>query len=147
MAEGFPSNISDADDIEIWIMFFPAIRQSLIIDTRSDELDGPWIALAPMVSSVEERIEQIKKERPRFPATEKVAFLPLPLDIAGLERSSLWTKIVGRFQARSDLQAIRECQKQLDTLLELEKHVKSLHTNRGAVLGVIGFETLWQRKK
>lgn len=144
--DNFNFNIENADEIEVWVLFFPAIKQTLLIDTRSNVYDGPLVRVLPMVSSIEDRIKNLMELRPSFPMTEKIVFVPLPLDIAGLQRSNLWVKILERF-AGSDRATLAQMREALNQLSQTEHEVKASHTNEGAVRGAIGFETLWERDR
>ncbi len=143
----FDPNLDDASQVEVWVVYFPAIRRSLIVDTRSDEVDRPMIRLVGMVSSIEERIESIREMRPRFPRVEKIVFIPLPLDTSSIERSVLWVKINEKFTEAGDQEALQACEAAMQELAKLERQVKEHHNNRGAVLGGIGFETIWERPR
>lgn len=145
--DNFNPNLEDASQVEVWVVYFPAIRKSLIVDTRTNELDRPMVAVADMVRSIEERIESIRQLRPRFPRVEKIVFIPLPLDVASIERSLLWSKMTEKFAEAGDRDALRACEAALEELAGLEQQVKQHHNNRGAVLGGLGFETIWERPR
>ncbi len=145
--DNFNPNIEDASQVEVWVVYFPAIRKSLIVDTRSNALDRPMIKVVGMVNSIEERIESIRQMRPRFPRAEKIVFVPLPLDVASIERSVLWSKVIEKFTLARDRESLEACENALAELGELERQVKLHHNNRGAVVGGLGFETLWERAR
>ena len=48
--DNFNPNIEDASQVEVWVVYFPAIRKSLIVDTRSNALDRPMIKVVGMVN-------------------------------------------------------------------------------------------------
>lgn len=140
-------NLEDASQVEVWVVYFPAIRKSLIVDTRSNALDPPLVKIVGMVNSIEERIESIRQLRPRFPRVEKIVFVPLPLDVASIERSVLWSKVTEKFAQAGDHDSLQACESALAELGELEREVKRHHNNRGAVKGGLGFETIWERDR
>lgn len=145
--DSFNPNLEDAGQVEVWVVYFPAIRKSLIVDTRSSDLDRPLVQIADMVSSIEERIESIRQLRPRFPRVEKIVFIPLPLDVTSIEHSVLWAKMTEKFTEAGDRESLLACESALEELAELEQEVKQHHNNRGAVLGGLGFETIWERPR
>lgn len=145
--DSFNPNLEDASQVEVWVVYFPAIRRSLIVDTRSNALDRPMIRLVGMVNSIEERIESIRQLRPRFPKVEKIVFVPLPLDVASIERSVLWAKVTEKFVETGDSESLQACETALAELSALERQVKEHHNNRGAVEGGLGFETIWERSR
>ncbi len=89
----------------------------------------------------------IAKMRPQFPLTERIIFLRPPLDMAVLERSTVWTKIIEKLQNTAQTEAGRECQDALAELSTMEKDVKEQHTVEGAIRGGVGWGTLWERKQ
>jgi hypothetical protein len=145
--DNFNPNLEDASQVEVWVIYFPAIRKSLIVDTRNNNLDRPMVKVVGMVNSIEERIESIRQMRPRFPRVEKIVFVPLPLDVASIERSVLWSKVTEKFVEAGDRESLTACESSLAELGELEREVKQNHNNRGAVMGGLGFETIWERSR
>ncbi len=54
------------DHTQVVGFFFPFLRRTLLIDTRTSDVDGPLVIVTPMVNSVEERIRSLRRLRPRF---------------------------------------------------------------------------------
>src|SRR3989304_1332119 len=52
---------------EIIALYFPLLRKTLLMDTRTTPLDGPMIKVVPMASSAEERFRELGRMRPRLP--------------------------------------------------------------------------------
>ena len=52
------ANILEADVISI---FFPNFQKSVLVDTRSNDTDGPSIMLTPMARSPRERVKSMEK--------------------------------------------------------------------------------------
>src|SRR3989337_3126881 len=79
---------------EIIALYFPLLRKTLLMDTRTTPLDGPMIKVVPMASSAEERFRELVRMRPRLPKPESVNIIPWPKYIESLVRMDVWDHIV-----------------------------------------------------
>ena len=146
MSFDYEAELSKAAEVDIWIFYFPAIRKSLMIDTRNNEFDKAMVRILPSVNSAEERLRTINRLRPRFPATDKIVFLRPPLDMAVLERSAIWAKMLEKLNSAAQTDAVSDCKHALAELATLESTLKELHTVEGAIMGGVGWGTLWERR-
>ena len=135
----------DMDDIvrniesaEIVCVYFPLLRKTLVVDTRTDVEDPPIVKLLPMASSVEERFKSLRKLRPRFPRPEKVAVIPWPKYVDSLIRLGLWDRIVERCASSGDKGSVQACGGVLEELRGLEK------AELIAVITGDNYHTIWQ---
>ena len=64
------SRVIDAADV--LVVRFAILDKRLLIDARTNETDGPLIAVVPRAQSVEDRFKSLKKLRPLFPLPEKI---------------------------------------------------------------------------
>ena len=78
------ANILEADVISI---FFPNFQKSVLVDTRSNDTDGPSIMLTPMARSPRERVKSMEKLRPGFPEVKNMILIPWLRYIFSLEES------------------------------------------------------------
>ena len=62
-------NIDVADVIAL---YFPLLRKTLLMDMRTNDLDGPMIKVVPMANTPEERFQSLLKMRPRFGRPESI---------------------------------------------------------------------------
>ena len=129
------------DTAEVMGVYFPLIRKTLLIDTRSDGVDGPMIRVVPMVNNMEERFRSLRRLRPRFPRPESVTLIPWPKYVTSLKRLGIWDRVVQRFVGAGDMEAVRACEETFNELAELEKReiVEAIKGER--------YTTLWERKK
>ena len=54
------------ESVDVVCIFFPLLRQTLVLDSRSTDVDAPLVRLAPMVASSAERLEWLEAIRPRL---------------------------------------------------------------------------------
>lgn len=122
---------------ELVALYFPLLRKTLLMDSRSNAVDGPMIKLVPMASSPEERFKELVRLRPRFPKPESITLIPWPKYVASLVRLEVWDHIVRRFLEIGPPEIVRQCD---DCLQEL---YKAEHDElRRAITGE-DYETLW----
>ena len=125
------------DTGELVALYFPLLRKTLLMDSRSNAVDGPMIKLVPMASSPEERFKELVRLRPRFPKPESITLIPWPKYVASLVRLEVWDHIVRRFLEIGPPEIVRQCD---DCLQEL---YKAEHDElRRAITGE-DYETLW----
>src|SRR3989337_395317 len=84
---------------EIIALYFPLLRKTLLMDSRTTPVDGPMIRVVPMASSAEERFRELVRMRPRLPTPESINIIPWPKYVASLPRMGVWDHIVRRFLA------------------------------------------------
>jgi hypothetical protein len=131
---------ANIDVAEVLAVYFPLLRKTLLLDSRSNDIDKPMIKVVPMAASPEERFQSLKQLRPRFPRPESITIIPWPKYAASLSRLGIWDHIVRRFADMGDPDLVRECEACLQELLTLEQDEV-----RHAVSGE-NYEVLWSRK-
>jgi hypothetical protein len=120
--------------------FFPFLRLTLLLDTRSNAADPPMAVVVPMVQSVEERIRTLRRLRPRFPRPESMTLIPWPKFVGSLERMGVWDLVEKRMAVVGGDVLIERCRLAFKELARAErKQVVS------AITGA-GYETMWERK-
>lgn len=127
------------DLADIIALYFPLLRKTLLMDTRSNAVDGPMIKVVPMASSPEERFRELVRLRPRFAKPESVTIIPWPKYVGSLVRLEVWDHIVRRFLDLGPREIVRQCEACLDELYEAERQEL-----RHAISGE-NYETLWDR--
>ncbi len=131
-------NIETADVICI---YFPLLRKTLIVDTRSDVEDPPIVKLVPMADSIEERFRSVRRLRPRFPRPESITVIPWPKYVDSMVRLGIWDKLVKRFVTSGHKTAIKSCVDVLEELRQLEK------AELAAVIAGDHYHTVWTARK
>jgi len=124
---------------EVVAVYFPLLRKTLLIDSRSTAVDGPMIKIVPMVATPEERLRALRKLRPRFPRPESITIIPWPKYVASLDRLGIWERIVGRFVNLGFPEAVRQCEASYQELIAMEQG-EILHAVSGE-----GYESMWEK--
>lgn len=132
------SEVHRAIDLgEIIALYFPLLRKTLLMDTRTTALDGPMIKVVPMASSPEERFRELVRLRPRLPKPESINIIPWPKYAASLVRLDVWDHIVRRFLEIGPPEIVRQCDDCLQEIYRVERE-----EIRRAITGE-KYETLW----
>ena|SRR5437879_4521106 len=90
-------------------LFFPYLGRALIIDLRCDETEGPLITTDGLVSGPKERLENLRKLRPRFDLPDNITLAPWLGSIRTVESSGALAEVsqrlqrLGRPEAQADL--------------------------------------------
>jgi len=127
-------NIQEA---EVMSIFFPALRQALVLDTRFNATDGPMVRLLPMAGSPQERLRSIRRLRPGFRRLQNLTLIPWQRYVESLVDSGVWAKLEDRIKQSGDTSAIEAFDAALLELRNLER--KELH----AVIVGEGYQTIW----
>ena len=128
------------DDAEVVSLFFPTLRKAVVIDTRSNEIDGPMIRIMPMVASPQERVRSITKLRSEFPRVKNLTLIPWPRYVDSLANLGVWDRVVKRLKDTGYEEAVSTCQEVLEELRRLEK-VELASVVRGE-----NFHTIWSAR-
>jgi hypothetical protein len=124
------------DTGEIIALFFPLLRKTLLMDTRTTPLDGPMIKVVPMAASPEDRYRELVRMRPRLPKPESISIVPWPKFIASMVSAGVWDRVVHRY-AGFGAKEVRQAIACLEELRAFEREEL-----RRAITGE-NYETLW----
>ena len=102
-------------------IFFPFLGKSIIIDSRTNETDGPIILLTNMVKAPEERVASIRQMRPSFHKIEEIVLIPWVRYVKTLQSSGIWGKIVDKMHELGHEKAHTNAVQILDALEKLER--------------------------
>ncbi len=128
------------DSAEVLVIRFAILDKRLLLDARTNEDEGPLIAVVAKASSVEERFKSLKKLRPRFPLPDKIMSFMWPRQLETFRSSGLWQKVEERMVALGGEQMAESCRKVLDELLHAEKAEVM-----AAIVGGETYQSLWER--
>ena len=126
------------DGAEVMSVFFPNLRRSVVIDTRTNERDGPMVRIMPMVASPQERLRSL---RPAFPRVHTLALIPWPRYVESLVNLGVWERIVNRFEEAGQSEAVAACEVVLEELRAVEKSEMA-----SMVLGE-NYHTIWSARR
>jgi hypothetical protein len=113
--------LKNVDTAEVMSLFFPNLRQAIVIDARSSDTEGPMVRLLPMVASPQERLRSIHRMRPNFPRLNSLTLIPWPRYVDSLVSMGVWERLVRRFQDAGHREAVAACGVILEELRRLEK--------------------------
>ncbi len=130
------------DSADVLVVRFAILDKRLLIDTRTDDHDGPLIAVVDKAGSVEERFKSLKKLRPRFPLPEKVMSFMWPRHIETFRRSGLAQRITDRLVSIGGEDMTAQAEKAFDELAGREKREVAT-----AIRGGESYQTLWERRE
>ncbi|MBI2761002.1 MAG: hypothetical protein HYX51_06210 [Chloroflexi bacterium] len=129
------------DAAEVIALYFPYFRKTLLLDTRSTRVDPPMARVVDMVRSAEERLETLRRLRPRFARPKAIILVPWPRFVSSVKQSGVWQIVVERLVSAGDPDAevaLERCYREL-----LREERAEL---RRAVTGD-GYQTMWERTR
>ena len=122
---------------EVISLSFQTFNKALVIDTRSNEREGPLVCVCPVVESPRERIRVLRKMRPAFTRASNLTVIPWPKSVASLVSLGVWEKLISRFEREGHHEAVRDCAIVLAELRSLEREEVA------AVLTGENYHTIW----
>jgi hypothetical protein len=135
------SVLRNMHEAQVISLFFPYLGRALIVDLRCDEAEGPLIRTDSLVAGPQERLERLRKLRPRFEMPSNVMLAPWLGPVRSLDTSGALADLSARLERIGHPEVTMELDRAYDALLELE---------RGEVLALIRGDvqrtrTLFQR--
>jgi hypothetical protein len=129
------------DAAEVLVIRFSVTDRRLLIDTRTDDTEGPLIKVVPPVASGQERFKALKVMRPRFRSPERILTFQWPRHARALVDSGLWAHLARRVCAMGGSDTAGKCDEALHELLHEENEVEAR-----AIRGGDGFKTIWSSR-
>jgi len=126
-------------DAEVISLYFPLLRKTLLIDTRTDAHTGPFVAVVEMTNSSQERLRSLRRMRPQFPRPESITLVPWQRRVVTLETLGVWSCIEARLADTASPRTIEDAHACLDQLRAFERREL-----RRAITGE-QYQTLWGR--
>jgi hypothetical protein len=128
------------NDSDVLVVRFAIVNKRLLVDSRTNDQDGPHIAVVDRAGSIEERFKALKKMRPRFPLPDKIMSFMWPRHIETFRKSGLWDKIQERLVSLGGEPMLERCTKAFEDLAH-EERIEVLTAIRGGE----GYQSLWER--
>ena len=143
MNEDYVSNIEEVfdnvDQAEVISVSFPAFGKAAVIDTRSNDTDGPMIRIMPMVTSPRERVRILRRIRAGFPRVRNLTVIPWHGYVESLVALGIWERIEERFRSNGEEDTAQACRTILAELRSMEK------AEMAAAIKGDGYDTIWSR--
>jgi hypothetical protein len=124
---------------EVMSVFFLRVGQSLILDMRRNDDEGPLVLLDGMVATPRDRLLSFRRLRPELPLPERLTLAPWPGAVASLAEAGIWDAIVERCRLEGGEVLVEHLRELYEELRSMERAQL-----RDLIRGV-GMKTLWQR--
>lgn len=128
------------DAAEVIALYFPLLRKTLLMDLRTNDVDGAMIRVVPMANTAEERFQSLVKMRPRFRKPDTIVIIPWPKYVASIADLGIWDHVVRRYAETGSPETVRECERCYAQLAKLER--EEIHR---AITGE-NYETMWGQR-
>jgi hypothetical protein len=122
----------------VLVVRFAVTDRRLLVDTRTNDTEGPMIKVVPPVTSAEERFKAHKIMRPRFRSPQKILTFQWPRHARAMVEAGLWEYITRRLTSAANGAVSAQCEEALRDLLLAERAVEI-----AAIQGAEGFKTIW----
>lgn len=129
------------DSSEVFCLYFPMLRKTLVLDSRSNGTVGPFATLQPMVANAEERMQELRRLRPGFPAPDSLVLAPWPKRVRTLRETGIMDLLTERFERLGAPEAASTIRGAIDELLAAEEA-----DLRDAIRGE-NYRTVWERSQ
>jgi hypothetical protein len=130
---------ADMESAEVLTIFFPLWRRALVIDTRRAGAAGPYVEVAPIASSIEERLSAIERRHPDLGPVAAILSIPWLKSIGALREMGVFARITARLVAVGMPEAMAQaaCATAQRELLAAERQATV------ALIRGDGYATLW----
>jgi hypothetical protein len=129
------------DLCDVFTIIFRIFPERLLVDSRTSQQEGPLVAVAEPVATVEERYHWLGRKRPSFGPPERFTFFLWPHSIAFLEECG----VIARIRRRCEASGGQEAAAMFDRVLA-ELREKERRATRAAITGE-DYRTVWPAEK
>ena len=129
-------SIREADVISI---LFTMFRKSLVVDLRPHHEEPPIIRIAPQSRGPEDRLRDIRRQRPSLPRPTNVTMFPWSKSVGTFESLGIYGALLRRAEESGHPPLPGECAQALDDLYRLERQ------EMVAVIRGENYYTVWSR--
>lgn len=124
---------------EVFAVFFPILRKTLLFDLRTNESSPPFVRLLPMARNPEERIRYLRRMRPNLPRVDSFTLIPWTRYVESLLSTGVADELLKKVAVTGDASSVRTVQESLEALRQLERDEVA-----AAVSGE-SYQTIWSR--
>lgn len=129
------------DTAEVLTIGFSLFTERLLTDFRFSDLEAPLIKVVQPLGSADERMKELKRQRPSLGSPERFFFFVWPRSVEAFVEFGLWQRIADRVEVTNHSGLGNTVSEALEVLRQLERDEK-LQAIRGP-----RYRTLWQRKQ
>ena len=129
-------------EAEVACLYFPMLRTTLLIDTRTSDTIGPLVRLVPIAANAGERLRSLRRLRPQLPRPESITTIRWARRVEAVRSLGVWECVLDRLAAAAadDPAVLERAGDCLQELRELERREL-----RRAITGE-RYRTLWGRR-
>jgi hypothetical protein len=124
---------------DVLMLRFVIVPQRLLLDSRTNDVDGPLLKVVPRVSGARERFRELRRLRPRFALPERITAVQWPHRIESLLSSGVWDVVKERLASTGFAGAEQQAEAVYNELKTLEA-TEIQNAIRGE-----GYHTYWER--
>jgi hypothetical protein len=124
---------------DVLMLRFVVVPQRLLLDSRSNDLDGPLLKIVPRVSGARERFRELRRLRPRFPLPDRITAVHWPHRVSSLASTGVWDVVRERLTASG----VEGTESQADQIFEELRKLEYAEVQK-AIKGD-GYHTYWER--
>lgn len=136
--EAVHQNVREA---EVVALYFPMLRKTLLVDTRSNDHVDPMVCVVDMVQNAGERFRSLRKLRPQLPRPQSITLIPWVLRVASLRETGVWADLMTRLHDYGEcLESAADCLAQLDLLEQNELQQALTGKNYRTLWGRLGVD-------
>lgn len=109
----------NVDEAEVVSLYFPLLRKTLLIDTRTADGVTPLVCLVDMVQDAGERFRSLRRLRPQLPRPQSITLIPWTMRVESLRQTGVWAHLTARLSecgGAESLQSAADCFDELNTL-------------------------------
>jgi hypothetical protein len=108
-------------EAQVISLFLPYLGRALIIDLRCDEAEGPLITIDALVSGPKERLDSLRRLRPRFDLPDNITLAPWLGSVSKLGSSGALADVAQRLEKMGRPEAKSDLDRAYQELLRLER--------------------------
>lgn len=128
-------NVDEADVVSV---YFPMLRKTLIVDTRTCDDAGPLVQVVDMVQNASERFRSLRRLRPQFPRPESITLIPWVMRVSSLRETGVWGHLTARL-SNAGPEILDDAANCFDELSMLERREMRQALNGSE------YHTIWRR--
>lgn len=128
------------ESAEVLTVGFSLFTERLLTDFRHSDLEAPLIKVVQPLGSAEERMRELKRQRPSLGTPQRFFFFVWPRSVEAFVEFGLWQRLADRVEVTNHPGLGNSVQEAIDVLRQLERDEK-LQAIRGP-----RYRTLWQHK-
>ncbi|HJM75630.1 MAG TPA: hypothetical protein QGI71_07195 [Dehalococcoidia bacterium] len=136
--EAVHQNVQEA---EVVALYFPMLRKTLLVDTRSNDNVDPMVCVVDMVQNAGERFRSLRKLRPQLPRPQSITLIPWVLRVDSLRQTGVWADLTTRLHDNGEcMESAAHCLDQLDGLEQHELQQALTGKNHRTLWGRLGID-------